>query len=122
MLCKSIKPNHPLCQLGDSIDWQKFDNEFLVFYCENNGRPSIPTRIMVGLHYLKMTYNESDESVVRKFQENPYWQYFCGLSFFQHEAPCDPTSLVRWHQRVGETGIEKLLEETINCGINKKIT
>ena len=76
---------------------------------------------MVGLHYLKMTYNESDESVVRKFQENPYWQYFCGLSFFQDEAPCDPTSLVRWRQRVGETGIEKLLEETINCGIKKKI-
>ena len=120
-LDRIIKPNHPLCQLGDSIDWQKFDNEFSVFYCENNGRPSIPTRIMVGLHYLKMTYNESDESVVRKFQENPYWQYFCGLSFFQHEAPCDPTSLVRWRQRVGETGIEKLLEETINCGINKKI-
>ena len=38
-LDRIIKPNHPLCQLGDSIDWQKFDHEFSVFYCENNGRP-----------------------------------------------------------------------------------
>ena len=31
-----------------------------------------PIRLLVGLHYLKHTYNESDESVVERFLENPY--------------------------------------------------
>jgi hypothetical protein len=32
----------------------------------------------VGLHYLKSAYNLSDELVVERWIENPYWQYFCG--------------------------------------------
>ena len=33
----------------------------------------IPIRLMVGLHYLKHTFNESDETVVDRWVENPYW-------------------------------------------------
>lgn len=43
----------------------------------------------------------SDEGVVEGFLENPYWQYFCGYEYFQHEFPCDPTSLGKWRKRVG---------------------
>ena len=39
----------------------------------------MPTRLMVGLHYLKRLCDQSDESVVDGFVENPYWQYFCGV-------------------------------------------
>ena len=45
--------------------------------------------------------------------ENPYWQYFCGEEFFVHELPCNPTSLVKWRQRIGSGGMEQLLAETI---------
>jgi IS5 family transposase len=33
---------------------------------------------MVGLHYLKHAFNESDETEVARWVENRYWQYFCG--------------------------------------------
>ena len=68
----------------------------------------------MGLHYLKHTYNESDESVVERFLENPYWQYFCGFEYFQHEFPLDPTSLVKWRNRIGEDGMEKLFYQTLS--------
>jgi IS5 family transposase len=51
--------------------------------------------------------------VVAGFVENPYWQYFCGEEFFVHEFPCNPTSLVKWRQRIGPVGMEQLLEETL---------
>jgi transposase, IS5 family len=70
--------------------------------------------VIVGLHYLKYLENESDESVVEKFCENPYWQYFCGLKTFQHQLPCHPTTLVKWRKRVGEAGVERLLSQTID--------
>jgi hypothetical protein len=56
---------------------------------------------------------ESDESVVDRLLENPYWQYFCGFEYFQHELSLDPTSLVKWRKRIGPKGMEKLLAVTI---------
>jgi len=42
-------------------------------------------------------FNENDESVVEHWVENPYWQYFCGYEYLQHELPLHPTILVRRH-------------------------
>ena len=67
----------------------------------------------MGLHYLKHLDKVSDEVVVTSWVENPYWQYFCGEAYFVHELPCDPTSLVKWRQRVGVAGSEKLLKESL---------
>ena len=69
---------------------------------------------MVGLHYLKYLFDESGESVVAKFVENPYWQHFCGRLYFEHEPPCHPTSLVKWRRRLGAAGVERLLTETLS--------
>ena len=80
-------------------------------YYTEGGHPGIPIRVMAGLHYLKYLENESDESIIEKFCENPYWQYFCGFEIFQHKFPCHSTTLVKWRQKVGIKGIEKLLEE-----------
>ena len=115
---------HPLFKLPDIINWGYFEKEFGSFYVENQGRPGKPIRLLVGLHYLKHTYNESDESVVERFLENPYWQYFCGFEYFQHEFPLDPTSLVKWRNRIGGSGMEKLfcqtLKTTQELGLLKK--
>jgi transposase, IS5 family len=108
-----LNRRHPLFVLAGKIDWRFFEQQFGPLYVEKVGRPGLPIRLLVGLHYLKHTYRESDESVVEKFLENPYWQYFCGFEFFQHHFPLDPSSLVRWRKRVGTEGMEKLLKETI---------
>lgn len=108
-----INLSHPLSRLARQINWDRFADEFGPLYVEGKGRPGLPTRLMVGLHYLKHAFNESDEGVVARLLENPYWQYFCGFAYFQHHFPLDPTSLVKWRQRVGEKGVAVLLEETV---------
>jgi len=104
---------HPLFLLANKIDWRFFEESFRPLYVEKMGRPGTPIRLLVGLHYLKQTFNESDESVVIRFLENPYWQYFCGFDYFQHTLPTDPTTLVKWRRRIGPAGMEKLLQGTI---------
>ena len=103
---------HPLFVLANQIDWAVFDTKFGRLYADK-GRPALPTRLMVGLHYLKHAFNESDESVVARLLENPYWQYFCGFEFFIHRLPLDPSSLVRWRKRIGPKEMEQLLVETL---------
>lgn len=109
-----VSHEHPLYRLAEAIDWARFEAEFGVLYAEDVGRPGLPTRLLVGLHYLKYLFDESDELVVAKFVENPYWQFFCGCVYFEHELPCHPTSLVKWRKRLGASGVEKLLTETLS--------
>ena len=116
-----INRRHPLCVLANQIDWSFFEQEFGPLFVANVGRPALPTRLIVGLHYLKYAYDESDESVVDRFLENPYWQYFCGYEYFQHEFPLEPTSLVKWRKRIGPDGLENLLKETVETAKRKKL-
>jgi IS5 family transposase len=108
---------HPLFKLANQIDWLIFENEFGATYDQKMGRPAIPIRVMVALHYLKYTFNLSDEQTVETFVENGYWQYFCGFEFFQHKAPTDPSNMTRFRKRIGDKGIEKLLSNLIHTAL-----
>jgi IS5 family transposase len=116
-----LNRKHPLYVLANKIDWNRFDKSFGELFVQKQGRPGLPTRLVVGLHYLKHAYNESDESVVARLLENPYWQYFCGFKQFQHELPIDPSSLTRWRKRLGPEKIEELLTATINAAKGEKL-
>ena len=108
-----LNPKHKLIQLARRIDWSRFEAAFAECYTEEMGAPAKATRLMVGLQLLKYTFNESDESVVARWVENPYWQYFCGFTHMQHEVPIDPSSMSRWRKRVGVDRLELMLQETI---------
>ena len=73
-----INMSHPLVKLSKVMDWSRFDVAFGGFY-RPVGRPAKPTRLMVGLHYLKHVHDLSDEETVERWVKNPYWQYFCGF-------------------------------------------
>jgi IS5 family transposase len=107
--------------MANKIDWARFDKSFGNLFAQKQGRPALPTRLVVGLHYLKHAYNESDESVVARLLENPYWQYFCGFKHFQHELPIDPSSMTRWRKRLGPDKIEELLKATIDTAKEEKL-
>jgi IS5 family transposase len=108
-----LNPTHELVQLAQKIDWGRFEAAFTGGYSPDLGAPAKATRLMVGLQYLKYTFDESDESVVERWVENPYWQYFCGYTHLQHKCPIHPTSMTRWRKRVGADRLEELLQETI---------
>ena len=41
---------------SEAIQWSRFDEAYAPLYCEHTGAPGLPTRLMVGLQYLKHTY------------------------------------------------------------------
>ena len=112
-LSDMLNQSHPLYKLADKIYWEKFDTAFLPLYCQNNGRPSKPIRLMCGLLILKHLRNLSDESVVEQWSESAYYQYFCGMQEFTPGAPCASSELVHFRHRIGEKGIELIFQESI---------
>jgi len=115
-----IDLEHPLVKLADVVDWEHFDKIFGSSYSPDVGRPGNSTRLMVALNYLKYTHNFSDEAVLEIWVENPYWQYFSGMKFFTHKFPINSSSMTRWRKRIGETGAEELLKETLEAGLRIK--
>jgi transposase, IS5 family len=116
-LSQQLDLKHPLVRLAGLIAWERLESEFGPLYHERAGRPGKPTRLMVGLTYLKHTYNLSDEAVCERWVENPYWQFFCGFDYLQHRLPIDPSSLTRWRERLGAAGMERLLAATVEAAI-----
>jgi len=117
-LSQILDNTHELYRLASSIDWSEFDDAFGKLYSPNMGCPAKPIRLMVGLHYLKYAFDLSDEDVVRRWTENPYWQFFCGCEYFEHKLPINPTLMTKWRNRLESNGMEKLLEVTIKTGFN----
>jgi IS5 family transposase len=120
-LVSLVDTAHPLVKLAEKIDWRLFEAQLGRTFDGKTGAPGINTRLMVALHYLKYQYNLSDEAVVGRWVENPYWQHFSGGQFFEHELPIDPSSMTRWRKRLGEAGAETMLKATIDAGVEMKV-
>lgn len=116
-----IDKTHELARLADFIPWEQLDKEYGTMYNATHGRPGHPTRLMAGLHYLKEAFGISDEGLMLHWVENPYWQYFCGMKYFEHKAPMNPTSLGKWRKRMGPQKLEKMLGATVEAAQRMKL-
>ena len=113
MLNDFIDMGHELVLLSDKIDWQYFEAEFDEYY-SNIGRPSMPVRLMVGCLMLKRIYNLGDETLAIAWVRDPYMQYFCGFSHFEHHFPCDPSDFVHFRKRIGKEGVQKIFAYSVS--------
>lgn len=116
-----INESHELVRLSKKIDWESLEKDLSVYYCEDNGRPGVPIRLIVGIIMLRRMYNQSDESVLDRWVENPYWQYFTGEVYFRHDYPFDRTELIKFRRRIGEKGAEQILKATVNLFEKKEV-
>lgn len=58
---------------------------------------------------LKHLENLSDDVLVQRWVQNPYYQSFCGKIEFQWQLPCVPTSLTNFRKRIGVSGHEEIM-------------
>jgi transposase, IS5 family len=106
-----INLKHELVQLAGKLDWDFIDGEIAPLYSEQ-GRPGIETRFVTGLLLLKHIYGLSDEGACERWVYDPYFQYFTGEEFFQHDFPHERSDLSHWRKRLGEK-LEVLLAESL---------
>lgn len=114
-----INMRHEMVVLSHRIDWVSIEKKFAEFYSDN-GRPAHPIRLMVGLHLLKHIHGISDEKVCAQWRENPYWQYFCGEEYFQHDGPIARADMTHFRGRVGDESLAFLIEESLRIALSFK--
>ena len=109
---------HPLVKLAQELDWNKMEIGFADLYSKQ-GSPSILIRKIAALLLLKQLFNQSDESAVERWIENPCWQYFTGEVFFQNKQPFDAREFVHFKKRLKESGLAFLLSQTVALSLER---
>ncbi len=106
-----INMKHELVVLADKIDWTWLDAELAESFSDQ-GRPAEPVRFMIGMFMLKHTYDLSDEQVWDRWVQDPYFQYFTGEEFFQHQLAHERSGMSHWRKRIGDR-LDILLAESL---------
>ena len=124
LLTEFIDMQHPLVQLAERIDWSSFEPHWQNCFSNASGPKAASSRLAAGLLMLKHMEGLSDERLIESWVCNPYYQYFCGETHFQHRPPINPITLGRWRRQLGEEGMEYLLttilESALKMGVIKE--
>ncbi len=106
-----INMKHELVVLANRIDWAWIDEQVAGCFSAH-GRPAEPVRFMIGMFFLKHTYGLSDEHLWERWVCDPYFQYFTGEEFFQHQLPHERSGMSHWRKRIGDR-LDILLQESL---------
>ena len=96
-------------KLSRVTPWDKID--FIYKINLSNGQGSggaLPSRLVIGALIIKFKENLSDEKTMEYIMENPYAQYYIGLSSFSTERPFDSSLLTRVRERLNWREMEEL--------------
>ncbi len=114
--------------MASLIPWSEFEEEYATFFCEEMGAPAKSFRIALGALIIKEKLGISDRETVEQIKENPYLQYFIGMSSYRNEPPFDASMLVHFRERisaelvskVNQQMVKKMLETTSSQSAEKK--
>jgi hypothetical protein len=94
------------------IPWSEFEVEYAKNFTCSTGAPAKPFRMALGALIIKERLGTSDRETVEQIKENPYLQYFLGLSY-SNEAPFDSSMFVYFRQRIGVNLVNKINEKMV---------
>ena len=95
-----MNPENRWIKMADFIPWEIFEKKYSRLFKGRNGRVAKPLRLALGSLIVQTKYQYSDRELVEQLTENPYYQYFIGLSGYQEEPPIDASTLVLFRKRL----------------------
>jgi hypothetical protein len=95
------------------IPWSEFESEYAANFPADKGAPGKSFRMALGALIIKEKLGISDRLTVEQIRENPYLQYFIGLSSYSNELAFDPSLLVHFRQRISPNLINKVNERMV---------
>jgi hypothetical protein len=94
--------------MAELIPWAEFEAKYASLFAEEIGAPAKSFRMALGALIIKEKLGSSDRETVEQIKENPYLQYFIGLSTYSNKAPFEASMLVHFRERIGLELINKI--------------
>jgi hypothetical protein len=99
--------------LAKIIPWTEFEAEYAAIFTEVLGAPAKTFRMALGALIIKEKLGTSDRETVEQIRENPYLQYFIGMSAYSNQAPFDPSMLVHFRERIDMNLVNRLNQKIV---------
>ncbi len=120
-LSKEIKlsPDNRWVIMAELIPWAEFESEYAEKFSEKMGAPAKPFRMALGALIIKEKLGTSDRETVEQIRENPYLQYFLGMSSYSNEAPFEASIMVYFRERIDMNLVNKINQTMVNNSTEK---
>lgn len=105
-------------KLSELIPWQELETKYADLFSSGMGAPAKPFRMALGALIIKERLGTSDAETVEQIRENPYLQYFLGLSQYSEQAPFDASMLVHFRKRLSLEMVQQINEQVV-LGANR---
>ena len=96
----ALDENNRWIKMSECIPWDELADVDYAGLSRTRGRPSKDARLVIGAVIIKHKLCLSDRETVAQIQENPYLQFFVGLSGYQQQAPFVPSLFVEIRKRM----------------------
>jgi IS5 family transposase len=97
--------------LADQIPWESIDQFYAKSFTSGYGNSAYNSRIAFGALIIKEKLGTSDRETVLQIAENPYLQYFLGLTEFSSKAPFDHSLMTTFRKRFTKEVIANINDE-----------
>lgn len=115
----TMNSNNRWIKKAEIIPWNQLEKEYADLFEGKNGQVAKPLRLALGALLIQIEYGYSDEETVLQIQENPYLQFFCGMSGYEDKPPFDSSLMVHFRKRLTPEIIHKVNELVIAKGLEK---
>jgi hypothetical protein len=99
--------------MSSLIPWVEFEEEYSSSFSAQIGAPAKSFRMALGALIIKEKLGISDRETVEQIKENPYLQYFIGMTCYSNEPPFDASMLVYFRERISAELINKVNQEMV---------
>lgn len=106
-----LNPDNRWCQYAAIIPWAEIETRYAKnFKNLKTGNSAYSVRMAFGTLFIQNLKGLSDRETVEEIAENPYLQYFIGLTGFVQKPPFDPSLMVHFRKRLGKDLINEINE------------
>ena len=114
-----MNPDNRWVKKATMIPWDTIEGEYAKLFPSHTGMPAKPLRMALGSLLIQKQYHYADEELVEQIRENPYYQYFIGLSGYEDKIPFVPSLPVEFRKCLSEDVLNEINEMIIEYNAQK---
>ena len=112
-----LDPQNRWVKLSGMIPWDQIEEKYsLTFDNPIKGKPAKSCRMAIGSLIIKEMFGFSDEDTVALITENPYLQFFIGLTAFTNKEPFDASTMTLFRKRLSPEIMAQINQLIIDGG------
>lgn len=106
--------------LAGQIPWQAIAQAYGQQFCDDNGATAKPARMALGALIIKERLGVTDRETVEQIRENPYLQYFLGLSEYTEKELFHHSMMTHFRKRFNQAALAAINQSIVDPAISSQ--